>query len=253
MRCVVRTADYVFASNAAIASTLRTDYSVEADRLSIIPCGIDTRCFSPHVSRRRLRDALRVSLDDLVCLTVQSSFGIDKGLEPLLRAIACTPLRRRGVVLLVVGHDDTPDQIHMRHLQSVSCELNLGDVVRFVGHKDHGEVADYLQAADVFIDPRLTGNFSSSTLEALYMGKCVIASDTEAARQLVSEGSNGLLVKPGDVDGMAATILACVESVDLRSRLEGAAVEWFAQSGGRYTYQEIARHVAQVYGEISCR
>lgn len=121
----------------------------------------------------------------------------EKGVTDLLRAMLLLP----SVRLQIAG--DGPQR---KELESLAEELRLKNV-EFVGHV-RGVALDHLIAAAKFtvLPSRAHETFGKSILESYAWGRAVVASDLGSRRELVQEGSTGLLFPPGDAGQMARAI-----------------------------------------------
>ena len=147
-------------------------------------------------------------------LTAQKSLGV--ALEALSRV--------DGVELVVAGEGPERASLEQR-----AGELGLGTRVRFVGPKRREEVLDLFRAAAATILSSSWENFPHTVVESLAVGTPVLATRTGGVAEVVEDGRNGLLVDPGDVDGLAAAIRRYFEDEQLRERLRAAAVPSVAE------------------------
>ena len=79
--------------------------------------------------------------------------------------------------------------------------------IRYLGYQAH--IAPYLSAGDVFVLPSSIEGFPLSILEAMAMEMVVIASDVGAVAEIIDNGKDGFVIKPGDV----AEISKCIQYV----------------------------------------
>lgn len=114
----------------------------------------------------------------------------EKELEVALEAI-----RRldRPIQFAVIGEGRHEQKLHSR-----AEKIRLDGRVRFTGFVDSGELPRLLQAADVFVMPSPAELQSIATLEAMALGKPILAARARALPELVEEGRNGYLFNPGD-------------------------------------------------------
>jgi glycosyltransferase involved in cell wall biosynthesis len=144
-----------------------------------------------------------------------------KGVDVLIRALA--ELRARGVRFRACLVSGGPLFATSRRLVE---HLGLADVTALTGW-----VADpyqYLLPADVFALPSLQeGSGSVSLLEALQAGAAVVASNVDGIPEDVTDGDSALLVPPGDVAALSATLERVLIDVELRERLRRRARETF--------------------------
>lgn len=125
-----------------------------------------------------------------------------KGVLVALRAFAQVVRAIPHAELLVAG--DGPLRAEAERLVN---ELGL-ERVRFLGAVGEPSLTEIYHDADVFCAPA-TGNesFGIVLLEAMAAGTPVVASANPGYRLVVEDGRSGLLVRPGDVDGLAAALL----------------------------------------------
>jgi glycosyltransferase involved in cell wall biosynthesis len=135
-----------------------------------------------------------------------------KGLEVLLRAAAQVNQAR----LVLAG--EGPERAK---LESEAAALGVADRVVFLGYRN--DVPELLAACDVFVLPSLYEGTSLSLLEAMAAGKPVITSAIPGTDEVVVDGETGLLVRPGDVDGLVAALRRVLAEPLLRARLGAAA------------------------------
>ncbi len=81
------------------------------------------------------------------------------------------------------------------------------------------QVGAALTEADVFLNTTNVDNAPVSVVEAMACGLCVVSTGVGGVPYLVEDGVEGLLVKPGDADGMAEAVLRLLEEEGLSARL----------------------------------
>lgn len=163
----------------------------------------------------------------------------EKGFDVLLRAAARVPDIQ--VVLVGQGPEAEP-------LRTLAEELGIGDRVRLTGWvRDSRE---YLVGYDAFALPSHTEGFPLTTLEAMLAGVPVVASDVGGVAEAVHHERTGLLVRPGDVDELAAALQRLVDDADLRRRL---ATDGQALVKERFTAPTMARRWEELYLEVLSR
>lgn len=122
------------------------------------------------------------------------------------------------VALKAVKRLDLPMQFavigegrHQRQLRSRAERIRLDGRVRFTGFIDSGQLPRLLQAADVFVMPSPAELQSIATLEAMAIGKPIIAARARALPELVEEGRNGYMFNPGDAEDAARKMRKMLE------------------------------------------
>lgn len=120
-----------------------------------------------------------------------------KGFDVLLRAHAIDPTQSR---LTLIG--DGPER---ERLEQLARTLGLNGEVRFGGEQDHDRVLEEMAAAEVVAIPSLQEPFGLTALEAMSLGKPIVASRVGGLTEVL-EGADALLVKPGDVNELSVAI-----------------------------------------------
>lgn len=92
--------------------------------------------------------------------------------------------------LIIVG-----DGLKRKELEIKASQLGISDRISFVGAIYHKDVFRYQSIADIFISMNSISSLSNPVFEAMSCGKCVIALDRGATRDLIKDEENGIVVK----------------------------------------------------------
>ncbi|MGA2129010.1 MAG: glycosyltransferase, partial [Xanthobacteraceae bacterium] len=106
-----------------------------------------------------------------------------------------------------------------QHLEDLSRELGIADHVRFLGNLSEQEVADELQAADLFLLSSFVEGIPVSAMEAMAVGVPVIATNVAGTSELIEDGRTGLLVRPSDPQALAEAIARMIRDHPFRLRV----------------------------------
>jgi sugar transferase (PEP-CTERM/EpsH1 system associated) len=115
------------------------------------------------------------------------------------------------------------------------------------------DIADIMQALDVFVLPSKNEGISNTILEALASGLPVIATTVGGNVELVADGINGTLVPPGDVSGLAQALLGYVGGPEASSRVAEQGRHARQQAEQRYSIPAMAEAYAGVYDQTLAR
>jgi phosphatidyl-myo-inositol alpha-mannosyltransferase len=160
-----------------------------------------------------------------------------KGVDHLIRAMARVQRVRPGTRLVLVG--DGPER---RGLVKLASTLSVDAF--FAGRVSDAELPGYMQAADIVCAPALGGeSFGVVLLEAMACGKPIVASRIEAYEALVKAGDCGMLVPPGDAEGLAGAILTLVADAGLREILGRRGTH----AARHYDWTSVARLLDDIY------
>lgn len=248
-RRVALGADRLVAANPVERAHLRWYYGAAADRIAVIPCGVDLELFSPRDGRQaRARLGLGA---DRVLLYVGRLAPI-KGVETLLRALSFLKADGFGATalrLLVVGGGIEerwePDGEASR-LRALARGLGVEAWVEFRGAQPQDVLPDYYAAADLCLMPSLYESFGMVALEAMACGVPVVGSRVGGLAVTIREGVTGALVPEGDPDQLGRRIGALLRDEPCRRALGRQAVQW----ARRFRWPCIAEQVAELYEEL---
>ena len=201
--------------------------------------GVDLTRFSPRQPSADLRAALGLP-DGAPVVASIGRFVPYKGYGYLLEAARLVQEGREGVHWVLVGDGE------LRGALERQCRtLGLESQVHFTGWRE--DVPDILAVCDVFVLPSVAEHFGRVIIEAMAMGKAVVATDAGGVPEIVIPGETGLLVPSANTTAMAQAVTALLEDPARCAQL-GAA-------GRRRVEAEfsLARHVAAVealYAEL---
>ncbi len=203
---------------------------------NIIPNGIDTKHFSPKVAP--INEFCDGKLNILFVGRLEKRKGADYLLKAYQRVKRDIPNSR----LIIVGPGT---RLRGKYEKQVK-KHNLEDVV-FVGYTSHEELPRYYKTADVFCAPA-TGweSFGIILLEAMAVGKPIVASDIDGYASILRHGAEGLLVPPKDEKSLAQALTSLLKDEKLRQEM-GAKGILKAQE---YDWKNVARRVEGLYSKI---
>ncbi len=143
---------------------------------------------------------------------------------------------------LVIGGGEAE---YCARLKAITVERGIAERVHFVGFQE--SVDPYLSALDLYVHPSLKEAFGLAVVEAMAMGKAVVATTTGGLPEVVAQGETGLLVPPGDVESLAAAVVSLLEDKVRREQM-GLCGKMRAQE--RFSLDASVMHMEQLYGEV---
>ncbi len=197
---------------------------IPARKLTLVPNGVDPEDFQASSADAECRDSW--GLQGKKVIAFLGSFYRYEGLDLLVRAFACLVKKRPDVRLLLAGGGETAADLKER-----AHALGISTSVVMPGRISHDRIPGVYALADVLVYPRYSMRLTElvtplKPLEAMAMGKAVIASDVGGHRELVRHMETGLLFPAGK----EAQLLDCIEvlltSPDLRGALGRRAAAW---------------------------
>src|SRR4030095_5681325 len=113
---------------------------------------------------------------------------------------------------LIIGEPGPADAEYARRLGETA-----GPGVRFTGLIS--DLPAYLNALDVVVAPSENEAFSLAAAEAMAAGRAVLASRVGGMAEIIEDGVTGLLVAPGDREGLTEALRRLLADAALRARL----------------------------------
>lgn len=175
-------------------------YRYPAARTHTIHTGIDCGRFRlgpPDQEAARRELGIRRDVPVLLCV---GRLEREKGQHILLQAMPFIRREAPGTVLLLAG-----DGRSRAELEEMSRELRHAGAVRFLGWRE--DIPRLLSVCDLSVVPSLWENFPVSILEAMAVGRAVVASRVGGVPEAVVHGETGVLVPAGDPEALASAIV----------------------------------------------
>ncbi len=238
-RRVLERADAILAVSAPLAERI-AELGICADKIHVVPNGVDLRVFenAPSRSARRATLGLRDEFVIGFCGSLKSWHGVDVLLAAFAEFLETDPAAR----LLIVGSGPAEES-----LRAAVETTHMNASVTFTGAVPHSEVAANLRAMDVAVAPfkSMDGFYFSPIKLFEYMAAdtCVVASKLGQIQDVITDGVNGLLCRPDDAHDLCAALIKARQSKALRARLASAALQTVRN---RYTWQRAAETTSRV-------
>jgi glycosyltransferase involved in cell wall biosynthesis len=208
-------------------------------KIIAIPNGLADPGRNPNVNTAELRRQLGVGCEDLLILSI-SRLAPDKGLEYLIEASAIMPPMGRRLQIVIAGDGPFREQ-----LERLAATLGVTDRVKFIGFRK--DVGDLLAACDLMVLPSLREGLSISLLEAMAVGKPIVATNIGSQREVAAHGDMALLVRPADATALAESILRLVGDQALMARLGNKARAVYESF---YTEEKMLQSYRQLYLDL---
>jgi glycosyltransferase involved in cell wall biosynthesis len=230
-RAVARRAAAVIAITDALARFQVERVGLPADKVTTIHYGLDAlpEAWGPNPDVE-LPDGARVLLS--VARLVRQ-----KGLDVAVDALPTIRERHPDAVLVVLG--EGPERAG---LEEQARRRGVSEALRLPGRA--GDVAAWLQRADVLVHPARWEGFGLAVLEAMVAGLPVVGSRVSSLPELVADGRTGVLVPPDDSDALAAAVSELLDDPDLARQLGEAGRE---RASKEFSVERMAERTLDVY------
>jgi D-inositol-3-phosphate glycosyltransferase len=201
---LVKNCDRIIAATEREVTELKRFYDAPADRMQVIPCGVDLNLFRPG-DQAYARRQLGIDSEEKLLLYV-GRLEPEKGIERLLASVGHLK-HLTGIKLIVIGGDGRHEP-EFRRLLQFSEKLGIQHKVFFAGRVDQEDLPPYYSAADLLVVPSHHESFGLVALEALACGTPVVASDVGAMGSIIRENETGCVVSPANPRRLADQIEA---------------------------------------------
>jgi glycosyltransferase involved in cell wall biosynthesis len=231
--------DVLMTQSAEDAETAIAERIAPGGAVTVIGNGVDPALFRPGTAEEReaARAALGVSPGEVVAIMVGRMVA-EKGYPELFAALSRTP----GLVLACIGtrlesdHEGAVDAA----LAAVQADPATASRLRLLGYRT--DVATLLRGADLFVLPSHREGMPRAIIEAMMTGLPVVATRIRGAREIVADGTTGLLVPVRDEAALADALARLVNDAPLRQAMGEASL---ARARAEFDEaQVIARQIA---------
>jgi D-inositol-3-phosphate glycosyltransferase len=236
---VARRVDRVVATSTAEVFELAR-LGVDADRVTVVPCGVDLVRFSPDGPAEPRPPGLRrvVAVGRLVAR---------KGVADAIAALAEVP----DTELVVVGGPDAAGldaDPEARRLLGLAADAGVADRVRLRGRLGRDDLPAVLRSADAVACVPWYEPFGLVAIEAMACGVPVVAAAVGGLCDTVVDGVTGLHVPPRDPSAVAGALRRVLDDPALRRRLGNAGAQ---RARARYGWESVGRATSVVYREVA--
>src|SRR5215831_2972490 len=200
--------------------------------------GLDVETFQPSGDdHRSVRLEFGFEPDALLVSTI-GALHPRKSHELFIEAARLVSDAEKRACFLIIGDGEL-----RADLESLAAAHGLTEQLAFTGVRD--DVARLLAATDVYVKPGVVEGFIGITvLEALSLGKPVVAFETEDVKLALTDGETGLIVANGDVGGLADRILYLLHNPQIGGQLGRAGQHVVVE---RFDFGVLARRLEEFY------
>jgi PEP-CTERM/exosortase A-associated glycosyltransferase len=186
---------------------------IPAEKITVIPNAVDLSRFR-FTAEADAGIMQEYALTRGTTLGFAGSFYAYEGLDLLLRAMPAVLQAVPQARLMLLGGG--PQEAA---LKALAAELHLEGAVHFTGRVPQREMTRYYSAMDVMVYPRTSMRLTDlvtplKPLEAMAMGKLVVASDVGGHRELIRDGHNGQLFPAGSAQALARSLVRLLQAPD---------------------------------------
>lgn len=207
-RLVVKATDRFVTGSQAAAHQLQEVLALKSGQIQSIHNGIRSRTLTESATHVRHRLGIDSSFNGIV-VGVVALMEPRKGHRVLLDALTILleqdPRTAQKIIVWLEGEGPLKEA-----LESTVRNINLSTFVHFIGNEKN--VADMINALDVLVLPSIDSeDFPNVTLEAMALGKAVIASALAGTPEQILQEETGILVEPRNAEALAKVLGRLIE------------------------------------------
>ena len=165
-----------------------------------------------------------------------------KGVHVLLDAFAKCLENYPTASLVIVG-----DGVERARLEARARTLGVAARTHFLGYAAHPKLSAIARAFDIFAFPTFGEGFGLVLLEAMTLGKPVVASNVMAIPEIAIEGETGLLVPPNDSNSLSQALLKLMSDPNLCQQLGRAGRQRVERE---FTVESMVQKTIRVYEDV---
>ena len=222
----------IVAVSNEISEILERKYGIPKGRTLVVGTGYDDR-IRQELGKIKLRAETQRSMRIINVANMRPV----KDHKTLLEGFKKLTERMKGVRLSLIG--DGPLR---RQLVEFCTQQSINDV-EFLGKLPHIDTLKHIENSDVFILTSIEEGMPNVIIEALALGKPVIATAVGGIPEVVKDGVNGILVPPKSPEHIAKALERLLSDSGLRKKFSRAA----AESVKDYTWSKITEKYERIY------
>jgi len=230
--------DVIHAVSKDVQNRLLADVGVESKLMYI---GTDTHLFRPTPKDTHLLDRHSLSPRHKIMLFV-GRLTREKGLDDFIDTVMYLHEHLDDDIIgLIVG-----DGPYRGSIESMVEKRAIGNTIRLLPPIDYKQLPVYYNLADAFMLLTRREALGLVLLEAMACEKTCIVSDLPATREVISDGVNGFLVDPRDLDKIRQIVRDQLEKEDHRMLTASARKTVVSQ----FNFDAHVRELFSLYGQV---
>lgn len=233
---ILTDADHILPVSNALAKYIQSKYSIPFENITVIHNGVEhCRVTVPRSIRRY----------DPIVLGMIGLFRHRKGIEVLLKSLRQVMLRGIRFELRLIGGFVTDR--YRNYIIRLVNHLGLESHIKYLGFCQN--VLKELEHIDVVVMPSLYGEgLPMALIEAMSVGKVIIASNIDGIDEVIENGRSGILVEPNSLSEISSAIDLVARDPTLRNQL---SIEAMLLQRRCFSINSMERSIFEIYRRYS--
>ena len=215
---------------------------IDAAKLVTIHNSTNTADTTVTRSADEIRSELGIGENQLIVGSAGRMVPV-KGYDIFLRAARIILEKKPETRFILAG-----DGPLLQELVDTAREMGIQKHVMFLGFRD--DPVDVINALDVFVVCSHNEGIPMVLLEAMALGKAVVATKVGGIPEIIRNDISGLLVEPGDVEGLASACMRILDKPAVRKKLENESEKRIKEE---FTSEVQTERVLRMYHQLMSR
>ena len=169
------------------------------------------------------------------------NFSFNKGFDVLIKAFNMVHCKYQDLKLLIIGEGSGKTEC-----EKIASEFGISDSVKFLGRKEFLKIPMFLSGCEIFVLPSRKEAFGMVLLEAMAVGKPIVATSVGGVPEVVKERENAILVEPDSPGNLAEGIIKLIDNPDLIKQFGNKSKEIVKD----FTWDKIVDKYIDVYKSL---
>ena len=237
----------ILANSQGVRDSLITFDRIPASKVKVIHNGLDLSRFDcmSNYDDSAIRNEYGI---DSHCIVIGNVCRIhpQKDLDTFTEMASLLIERYKNLSFLIIGGAYLgQERPYMEHIVRRINALELSDKVTITGFVE--DVPEFLSRVDIFVQTSTREGLSNALMEAMAMGKAVVATAVGGTPELIDDGINGYLVSPKDVNAISDRVGILIENLHIRSRFGDAAKITIQE---KFSLETMVDNMQRLYEEL---
>ena len=212
---------------------------IDSGKIQTIYNGIDLERLRRGIHEQEVLKELGINLPCKIVTAVGRLIAL-KGFRYLLDAAADILRKNKNIIFILIGDGPLRNE-----LREYAKSLGIEKEVIFTGFRY--DVNSFLSLSHLFVMPSASESMPMALLEAMGLGKPVIATRVGGIPTVVAQGETGILINPKDHLALSEAIKGLLENEQLARKM-GSAAKKLVES--KYSLEVMAQRYGEVYSEL---
>jgi glycosyltransferase involved in cell wall biosynthesis len=221
------------------------------DKIKLLGNGVDLNKFNPARFDNEFMKSKRAEIgvpENALVIAIIGRLVCEKGYLELFEASKHIMIKHDNVWLVIVGPEEPEkaDRISAGRFK----EYGIGSRTRWLGACENEDVPGILSCCDIFTLPSWREGFPRSAIEACAMSLPIVVTNIRGCRQVVTDGTNGLLVYRKKADDLEKALILLVKDEELRKKM---GIVGYNKAQEEFDEQKVCQIVMDTYEELLSR